>query len=170
CCLSSILSTMGLFALLDIKATVISSNFIALQLILTLAIVIHLIVQFRESAAAQPEASQSELIKITLHEKIGPCFFAGLTTSVGFGSLIFSGIQPVIAFGWMMIIAMGFSIAVSLVLFPIILELLPKHEERRELSLFPALVRVLSSAALSQRALIALLGFAVAGLSIVGLL
>lgn len=170
CCLSSILSTMGLFALLGIKATVISSNFIALQLILTLAIVIHLIVQFRESSNAQPDASQRDLIKETLSEKIGPCFFAGLTTSVGFGSLIFSGIAPVIAFGWMMIIAMGFSIAVSLTLFPVILELLPKHKQRKELAVFGALVSGFARAALNKGALIGIVSVGIMAVSVVGLL
>jgi len=170
CCLSSILSTMGLFSLLGIKATVISSNFIALQLILTLAIVIHLIVQFRESSAAQPDASQRDLIKETLREKIGPCFFAGLTTSVGFGSLIFSGIAPVIAFGWMMIIAMGFSIAVSLTLFPVVLELLPKHTQRKELAIFGATVSAFARAALSQKALIGIVSVGIAVVSTLGIL
>lgn len=170
CCLSSILSTMGLFALLGIKATVISSNFIALQLILTLAIVIHLIVQFRESSAAQPNASQRDLIRETLREKIGPCFFAGLTTSVGFGSLVFSGIAPVIAFGWMMIIAMGFSIAVSLTLFPVILELLPKHTQRKELALFGATVNGFSRAALKQSTLVGIVSVGIMVLSVVGIL
>lgn len=170
CCLSSILSTMGLFALLGIKATVISSNFIALQLILTLAIVIHLIVQFRESSNAQPDTSQRDLIKETLREKIGPCFFAGLTTSVGFGSLVFSGIAPVIAFGWMMIIAMGFSIAVSLTLFPVILELLPKHKQRKELAVFPALVGGFARASLNKSALIGIVSVGILAASIVGIL
>ena len=170
CCLSSILSTMGLFALLGIKATVISSNFISLQLILTLAIVIHLIVQFRESSNAQPDASQRDLIKETLREKIGPCFFAGLTTSVGFGSLVFSGIAPVIAFGWMMIIAMGFSIAASLTLFPVILELLPKHTQRKELAVFPALVAGFARSSLNQAALIGIVSVSIMAVSIVGIL
>jgi len=170
CCISSILSTMGLFALLDIKATVISSNFIALQLILTLAIVIHLIVQFRESAQKDPEASQRDIIKKTLAEKIGPCFLAGLTTSVGFGSLVFSDIQPVIAFGWMMIIAMGFSIAVSLVLFPVILELLSKHEQRHEIRLFGIIVRFFARLSIRHRLPIIVASLAVITASILGIL
>lgn len=170
CCFSSIASTMGLFALLDIKATVISSNFIALQLILTLAIVIHLIVQFRESAQHAPEASQSQIIRETLAKKIGPCFFAGLTTSVGFGSLVFSGIQPVIDFGWMMIIAMTFSIAVSLVLFPVIVELLPKHKEREEIPLFGWLVRSFAGLALARRGSIAVLSTLLLSASVLGIL
>lgn len=44
CCACSVLSTMGIFGMFGLKTTVISSNFIALQLILTLALVIHLIV------------------------------------------------------------------------------------------------------------------------------
>ncbi|MGB4247357.1 MAG: MMPL family transporter, partial [Pseudohongiellaceae bacterium] len=87
CCLSSMISTMGLFAILDIKATVISSNFIALQLIMTLAIVIHLIVQYRESAEESgkeiDKALHRDLIRTTLMRKMGPCLFAGITTAVG---------------------------------------------------------------------------------------
>ncbi|MEX1197473.1 MAG: MMPL family transporter [Pseudohongiellaceae bacterium] len=136
CCGFSVLLTMGLFGLLGLKTTVISSNFIALQLILTLAIVIHLIVQYRELNAESPELSQQELISAAFLKKAAPCFFAGLTTSVGFASLLFTGIQPVIAFGWMMIIAMSFSITVSLLLFPALMALFPreKHPGRHNLA------------------------------------
>lgn len=131
CCGCSVVTTLGLFGLLGYKATVISANFTVLQLILTLAIVIHLIVQYREYAGKQPELKQSELVQKTLYKKAGPCFFAGITTSVGFGSLLFSGIQPVITFGWMMIIAMFISIGVSLILFPAIMVLTGKEVKVR---------------------------------------
>lgn len=140
CCICSVLPTMGLFALLDIKATVISSNFIALQLILTLAIVIHLIVDYRELADADKSKKHKQLIEETLRRKIGPCFFAGITTSVGFGSLVFSGIQPVISFGWMMIIAMFFSILVSLILFPVLVALLPSDKQHDDIGLLRGIV------------------------------
>lgn len=140
CCIGSVLPTIGLFALLDIKATVISANFVALQLIMTLAIVIHLIVQYREIAGDNPDMKQRDLIAGTLEAKIGPCFFAGITTSIGFASLLFSGIQPVISFGWMMIIAMFFSIIVSLVLFPVLVEILPRAKNRKDLALLTWLV------------------------------
>lgn len=117
-CAVSVLATMGLFGWLGFKVTVISANFIALQLILTLSLVVHLIVQYREYAAARPAWEQDELVRQTLYRKAGPILYAGLTTSIGFGSLLFSDIQPVITFGWMMIIAMFVSIAVSLILFP----------------------------------------------------
>lgn len=127
CCLCSLLATTGLFGLLGLKTTVISSNFIVLQLILTLAIVIHLIVQYREYLVEHPEWTQQELVLQTMRRKAGPCLYAGLTTSVGFGSLLFSSIQPVISFGWMMIIAMSFSTAISLLLFPALTALYRKE-------------------------------------------
>ncbi|MEX0738253.1 MAG: efflux RND transporter permease subunit [Pseudohongiella sp.] len=154
CCICSVLPTIGLFALLGMKATVISANFIALQLILTLAIVIHLIVQYRQFAEENNDMTQRDLVRATLDEKIGPCFFAGITTSVGFASLIFSGIQPVISFGWMMIIAMAFSIVVSLVLFPALIDLLPREKVRKDLSVLVALVRGFLALVLKHRVVV----------------
>ncbi|NCP65854.1 MAG: MMPL family transporter [Paraglaciecola sp.] len=129
CCAVSVTMTIGLFGLLDLRTTVISSNFVALQLILTLAIVIHLLVEFRQIAQQYPRCSQHELVQKTFIHKISPCFYAGLTTCVGFASLLFSGIQPVVTFGWMMIVAMCLSIMVSLVLFPAMVSLLPRHDK-----------------------------------------
>jgi len=132
CCFCSVLITMGLFGFLGFKTTVISSNFIALQLILTLALVVHLIVQYQHLARDCPELAHADLLERTVALKTTPCLFAGITTSVGFASLLFSNIQPIISFGWMMIVAMGTSIAVSLVLFPGVLMLfrnvLPHHK------------------------------------------
>jgi predicted RND superfamily exporter protein len=133
CCFFSVLLTVGLFGMLGLKTTVISSNFIALQLILTLAIVIHLIVQYREFSTAHTDWDQRQIVRETMKVKAKPCFYAGLTTSVGFGSLLFTGIQPVITFGWMMIIAMFFSITVSLILFPALLTFFRRKDTTREL-------------------------------------
>ena len=129
CCVCSVLMTLGLFGALGFKATVISANFVALQLILTLAIVVHLIVQYREARDAHADWSQEQLLTETLKKKFKPCLYAGITTSVGFASLLLTDIQPVIAFGWMMIIAMAVSIATSLLLFPALLAFLPREAQ-----------------------------------------
>lgn len=118
CCALSVIMTIGLLGLLDLKVTIISANVIALQIILTLAVILHLIVQYNEELDKNEGASQEQLINDTMRKKVKPCFYAGLTTSVGFGSLIFSGVAPVISFGWMMVIAMGVTLFVSLVFFP----------------------------------------------------
>jgi hypothetical protein len=131
-CAVSVLLTCGLFGLLDIRTTVISANFIALQLILTLAVMIHLLAAYREIARDEPGLSQQQRIIGMLQQKISPCFYATLTTSVGFGSLVFSGIQPVVDFGLMMLIAMLITMSVSLLLFPALLSLLKARHETAE--------------------------------------
>jgi predicted RND superfamily exporter protein len=65
--------------------------------------------------------THKQLVLATIKQKIKPCFYAGLTTTIGFGSLIFSGVQPVISFGWMMVVAMLVSFIVSLAFFPALL-------------------------------------------------
>lgn len=131
-CASSLLLTMGILAIFRLPATVISANFVALQLILTLAIMLHLITCYREISRNNPELSQHQRILSTLQEKLAPCFFAALTTSVGFGSLIFSGIQPIIDFGIMMLISNVVTLSVALLLFPVLLRYIPASKECKE--------------------------------------
>lgn len=158
CCGCSTLATVGLFGMLGYKTTVISSNFIVLQLILTLAIVIHLIVQYREYAIAYPHWQQAQLVRETLYRKAGPCFYAGITTSVGFASLLFSNIQPVITFGWMMIMAMFFSLVFSLVLFPAIMVLFGREREVKSWAVIGRILSFFSNLTLKHPVLIMLAG------------
>lgn len=121
CCATSVVITVGLLTALAFKVTVISANVFALQIILSLAMIIHLIVHYQELVKKHQDWSHQALVIATIKQKIKPCFFAGLTTTIGFGSLIFSGVQPVISFGWMMVVAMLVSFIVSLVFFPALL-------------------------------------------------
>lgn len=139
-CSVSVIITMGLFGMLDMRTTVISANFIALQLILTLAVMIHLIGSYRDIARKESQYSQKERVTETLIDKLSPCFYATLTTSVGFGSLIFSGLQPVVDFGWMMLVSMLVTMSVSLLLFPALLCLVPKSEETHEYGFLQSLL------------------------------
>lgn len=170
CCACSVISTIGIFAMFGLKTTVISSNFIALQLILTLALAIHLIVQYREYSRDQPDWSQERLVHETLSRKVRPCFYAGLTTSVGFGSLLFSGIQPVITFGWMMIIAMLFSISVSLILFPALMALYKRGHMEDELASTRRIMNSAATVALKHPRMVAGAGAAIVILSVIGML
>ncbi len=163
CCICSVLPTMGLFGLLGLKTTVISSNFIALQLILTLALVMHLIVQYRECSAEHPDWTQAQRIKKTIKMKAAPCFYAGLTTSAGFASLLFSGIQPVISFGWMMIIAMFFSIGASLILFPSMIALFPREDVSTRWRAARSILNGMAALSLKRPAFIVLMTLCVLG-------
>ncbi|MGY0636452.1 MAG: efflux RND transporter permease subunit [Paraglaciecola chathamensis] len=170
CCGLSVILTVGLFGLLDLRATVISSNFIALQLILTLAVVVHLIVEFRQREEADDEASQQALLRQTFINKFKPCLYAGITTSVGFASLIFSGIQPVVSFGWMMIVAMGVSICVSLLLFPAVLASFKRKGDSHESRFSRYIVSSISGFTLKFPTFIVLTTLVVGGGAIFGIL
>lgn len=170
CCAFSVLPTMGLLGLLELKATVISSNFIALQLILTLAIVIHLIVQYGEYQAEHPDWDHKTVIRKTLERKAGPCFYAGATTCVGFGSLLFSGLQPVIAFGYMMIVALTISTVVSLILFPAVVALAGERRSRPSQGLATATLGFFERATLRRPGWIAAISAAALAASAFGIL
>jgi predicted RND superfamily exporter protein len=126
CCVFSAISMMGLLGMFGWKVTVISSNFISLQLIITMAITIHLIVRYRDLLRNNPEAEQRQLILDTVRLMLTPCLYAALTTIAGFGSLLLSGILPVRTFGWMMSAGIMVSLMITFLLFPAGLMLLRK--------------------------------------------
>jgi len=116
----------GILAFLGWKVTVISSNFFSLLLVMTLSVTIHLVVRYRELAQNDPELEYQQLIKNTLEKMLTPCLYTTLTTIAAFGSLLISGIRPVIDFGWMMSIGVTIALVLSFLAFPIIMVLLPK--------------------------------------------
>ena len=130
CCAFSAIAMMGLLGMFGWVVTVISSNFISLQLIITMAITIHLIVRYRDLALSNPQAEHRELIAKTIRLMVTPCIFAALTTMAGFGSLLLCDILPVRTFGWMMIAGIGVSLMVTFLLFPAGLMLVPKKAPR----------------------------------------
>lgn len=125
-CTCSVVITSGLLGFFGWEVTVISSNFISIQLIITMAITIHLIVRFRELAGLNPEMSQRQLILESALSMARPCAFAILTTGIGFGSLLLSGIFPVMNFGWMMSAGIVVSLFLTFLIFPVMLMLLTK--------------------------------------------
>jgi predicted RND superfamily exporter protein len=126
CCALSAISMIGLLGLFGWEVTVISSNFISLQLIITMAIAIHLVVRYREQHGNLPQTDQRKLILDTVRLKFKPCLYAALTTIAGFGSLVLCDILPVINFGWMMIGGIAVSLILTFLIFPTGLLLLKK--------------------------------------------
>jgi hypothetical protein len=76
CCFLSVVAMMGVLGIFDWKVTVISSNFISLQLIITLAIAVHLIVRYREFQQTHPDKDQQTLVRSTIRTKFMPCLYA----------------------------------------------------------------------------------------------
>jgi predicted RND superfamily exporter protein len=125
-CIVTATAMLGLLGWLDWRMTVISSNFVALLLIVTLAITIHLVVRYRELQLEKPDASEHELVLDTVRTMIIPCLYTSLTTAVAFVSLVVSGIRPVIDFGWMMTVGIAVALTLSFLVFPCVLVLLPR--------------------------------------------
>ena len=123
-CLYAGVTMIGLLGWVGWQVTVISSNFISLMLILTMSMNVHLVVRYRQLALDRPGSSHRELVLATMSKMVWPCFYTALTTILAFGSLVFSGIKPVIDFGWMMSIGLAVTFAVSFLLFPAALTLL----------------------------------------------
>ena len=130
-CAYSVVLAAGLFGFLSFEVTVISSNFIALQLIITVSVCIHLIVAYREFSARFHAFSQRQLVYAVLRERARPCFFAIFTTVIGFMSLIFCDIKPVISLGIMMSVGISISLVTAFGIFGAVMSLLPRTHNNR---------------------------------------
>ena len=116
---------LGLLAFLDWRMTVISSNFVAVLLIITLSLSIHLIVRYRELEHSDPDISRRERALMAAQLMLLPCFYTALTTVVAFASLVVAGIQPVIDFGWMMTVGIVVGFIMTFVIVPSLMMVLP---------------------------------------------
>ena len=120
-CFFSVLIMIGLLGLAGWKVTVISSNFIALMLILTMAMNIHMSTRFLQLSNDFPKLNNFEIILKTTNKMFWPIMYTVLTTICAFLSLIFSGIKPIIDFGWMMTFGLITSFIVTFSLLPTLL-------------------------------------------------
>ncbi len=123
-CLMSVIVMTGLLGILGWKVTVISSNFIALMLILTMAMNIHMSTRFLQLKKHNQNLKKSELILMTSQKMFWPIVYTVLTTICAFLSLIFSEIKPIIDFGWMMTLGLITSFIVTFTLLPTLLNFL----------------------------------------------
>ena len=124
-CLFSVVIMMGLLGILGWKVTVISSNFIALMLILTMAMNIHMSTRFLQLRKDHPTKNNFEIISLTTNKMFWPILYTVLTTVFAFLSLIFSGIKPIIDFGWMMTFGLVTSFIITFTLLPTLLNFAP---------------------------------------------
>jgi predicted RND superfamily exporter protein len=124
-CLFSVVIMIGLLGILGWKVTVISSNFIALMLILTMAMNIHMSTRFLQLRKDYPAKNNFEIISLTTNKMFWPILYTVLTTVFAFLSLIFSGIKPIIDFGWMMTFGLITSFIITFTLLPTLLNFAP---------------------------------------------
>lgn len=125
-CLYAGLLMIGMLGLIGWEVTIISSNFLALMLIITISMNIHLIVRYKQLRRDNPSNTQLDLVATTAKKMARPCFYTALTTIMGFSSLVVSDIRPVIDFAWMMSAGLLVTFLTSFLLFPTILVLTGK--------------------------------------------
>ncbi len=122
----SIVVTAGLLGYFGWEVTVISSNFISIQLIMTMSLAIHLCVRYRELVRKKASACHKEIVLEVTLSMFLPCLFVVCTTITGFSSLAISNILPIMNFGWMISAGMVISFIIAFLVFPAAMSLLDK--------------------------------------------
>ena len=128
-CATSVIIMIGLLGLIGWKVTVISSNFIALMLILNMAMNIHLTVRFLQLKKEFPDLTKNEIVFESSKKMMLPILYTALTTICAFLSLVLSGIKPIIDFGWMMTLGLIISFLVTFLLLPSLISILASQNE-----------------------------------------
>ena len=168
-CFFSVLIMTGLLGLIGWKVTVISSNFIALMLILTMAMNIHMSTRFLQLKKNNPNLKNSEIIFMTTGKMFRPIIYTALTTICAFLSLIFSEIKPVIDFGWMMSLGLIISFVITFTLLPTLINLLSTEKINIEGESKSKITEFLGEISINSRPTIFLITLVVIISSIVGI-
>ena len=125
--------TAGFLGYMDWKISVVSSNFIALLLILTISLTVHVLVKINELKKDYKDY-KSALID-SVDQMFLPCFFAAITTAVAFLSLLLGDLKPVIEFGKMMAFGIGIAFIFTFSFLPSVISLIPEPKTQDFLSL-----------------------------------
>ena len=163
------LYTTGMLGAIQKPATVISSNFVSLLVIMTISLSIHLIVRYRELSSRADGPRGQELVAETFVSKFAPCFYTALTTIAAFGSLTVSDIPPVEDFGWMMCLGVALAFITAFTIFPALLMLLEKDGTSREEAPPARFIHLLSRVSQSKPVWVCLVSVAVAVAAGVGI-
>ena len=167
-CFFSVIIMMGLLGLLGWKVTVISSNFIALMLILTMAMNIHMSTRFLQLRKENPLETNLEILILTTNKMFRPILYTVLTTVIAFLSLIFSEIKPIIDFGWMMTFGLITSFIITFTLLPTLLNFVPTKNISIEENEGSKITKFLGKLSLNYQTPIFVVTLVVMGLSIFG--
>ena len=168
-CLFAGLTVAGILGLIGWKVTVISSNFISLMFILTMSMNIHLVVRFRQLKIDHPTLEHTERVWLVTRRMFWPCLYTALTTIIGFCSLVFSGIKPVVDFGWMMSIGLCVTFLTTFLLFPSLLIMMGPLDNDAEADKPVAATAMLARFTENRGSWILILSLLIAVLSAIGI-
>ncbi len=168
-CFFSVIIMIGLLGLLGWKVTVISSNFIALMLILTMAMNIHISTRYLQLKNKFVSKTNLEILTLTTKKMFLPILYTMLTTVIAFLSLIFSEIKPIIDFGWMMTFGLLTSFIITFTLLPTLLNFTPAKNISIKENEGSRITKYLANLSLTKQAPIFIVTIIIIGLSIFGI-
>ena len=168
-CFLSVLIMTGFLGIMGWKVTVISSNFIALMLILTMAMNIHMSTRYLQLKTTLENKPTNELIYLATSKMFWPIAYTVLTTICAFLSLIFSEIKPIIDFGWMMTFGLITSFIVTFTLLPSLLNLMASEKIDVQEKSFTNFTGFLANCSITKKKLIYIISILLIILSIFGI-
>ena len=133
--------TAGFLGYMDWKISVVSSNFIALLLILTISLTVHVLVKINE---LQKGSDNNASLIDAVDQMFLPCFFAAITTAVAFLSLLLGDLKPVIEFGKMMAFGISIAFIFTFSFLPSSLSLIKNNKSKDYLSLHKITNKILT--------------------------
>ncbi len=167
-CLFSVIIMMGLLGLLGWKVTVISSNFIALMLILTMAMNIHMSTRFLQLKKNFSSKKNFEIISLTTKKMFWPILYTAITTIIAFLSLIFSEIKPIIDFGWMMTFGLITSFIITFTMLPTLLNFTSEDNISLKKEQDSKITKILGSISINNKNTIFLISGIIITMSFIG--
>lgn len=132
CAVLNVLLVAGLASLLGFQLTIISSNFVALLIIFSVTLSIHVIIRYQEIQAKYPNDSIEDKIRTTISQIITPCSYMVLTSAIAFFSLVVSDINPVITFGYIMILGLFCAFLLTFTVLPALIKLIKPKSRKLE--------------------------------------
>ena len=168
-CFFSVFIMIGLLGMIGWKVTVISSNFIALMLILTMAMNIHISTRFLQLQKDYPNIKNSDLVFLSMAKMFWPIAYTALTTIFAFLSLVFSDIRPIIDFGWMMTLGLIVSFSITFTLLPSLISILKNDKVKLKDQKKSKIINFLSNRAKKNKISIFFITFIVIILSVYGI-
>lgn len=123
CAFLNVLLVAGLIGFFDLQLTLISANFVALLIIFSITLSIHVIIRYQEITSQNP-ADQHNNITTALKQIFTPCSYMIATSAIAFLSLIVSDIQPVIYFGLIMVLGLVCAFIITFTALPALIKII----------------------------------------------
>ena len=169
CAFLNVFLVAGLIGLFRFQLTIISANFVALLIIFSITLSIHVIIRYLEVSAKNPGNNKQNLVE-AIKQIATPCAYMVATSAIAFFSLIISDIQPVINFGLIMIMGLFCAFLLTFTVLPALIKLInPEVDAEKEgkpsMFLASILEIVMNNKAISTVSLICVFALSIFGIS-----